>query len=143
MQQNCPLSFNRVRQATINFTLLFIFRAISVLITAISVLITAISVLITATGVAAAAPDFRPGSETETIIINAIDANYASAHSLLEQVVNINSGSLNIAGVREVGGVFMREFAALGFSTRWVTDTQADFTDWMTQMQFVTDRQTD
>lgn len=39
---------------------------------------------------------------------------------LLEQVVNINSGTLNLAGVREVGEVFRKEFDALGFKTEWV-----------------------
>jgi glutamate carboxypeptidase len=34
--------------------------------------------------------------------------------------VNINSGTLNLAGVREVGEVLRRELDALGFTTRWV-----------------------
>jgi len=59
-------------------------------------------------------------SEIETNIVNAIDANHDNAHRLLEKVVNINSGSLNLAGVRKVGDVFMQEFDALGFNTRWV-----------------------
>ena len=39
---------------------------------------------------------------------------------LREQVVNINSGTLNVAGVRQVGAVFQKEFDALGFKTEWV-----------------------
>lgn len=39
---------------------------------------------------------------------------------LLERSVLINSGTLNPAGVREVGALFRKEFDALGFSTRWV-----------------------
>jgi glutamate carboxypeptidase len=42
------------------------------------------------------------------------------ALTLLEKVVNINSGTQNFAGVREVGKVFQQEFDALGFKTRWV-----------------------
>jgi glutamate carboxypeptidase len=42
------------------------------------------------------------------------------ALKLLERSVLINSGTLNPAGVREVGAVFAAEFDALGFSTRWV-----------------------
>jgi glutamate carboxypeptidase len=42
---------------------------------------------------------------------------------LLERVVNINSGTQNFAGVREVGKVFQQEFDALGFKTRWVDGT--------------------
>jgi glutamate carboxypeptidase len=39
----------------------------------------------------------------------------------LERVVNINSGTLNVAGVREVGRVFQQDLEALGFTTRWVS----------------------
>jgi glutamate carboxypeptidase len=39
--------------------------------------------------------------------------------SLLERMVNIPSGSLNVAGVRAVGMVFKAELDALGFTTRW------------------------
>jgi glutamate carboxypeptidase len=40
--------------------------------------------------------------------------------ALLERVVNINSGTQNFEGVREVGKVFQQEFDALGFKTRWI-----------------------
>lgn len=49
-----------------------------------------------------------------------IDKDNASALTLLEQVVNINSGTQNFAGVRKVGEVFRKEFDSLGFKTRWV-----------------------
>jgi glutamate carboxypeptidase len=42
-----------------------------------------------------------------------------SAISLLEEVVNINSGTMNHAGVRAVSEVFERELKSLGFQTRW------------------------
>ena len=51
---------------------------------------------------------------------------HVSAHSrddgvaLLERAVNINSGTQNFAGVREVGKVFDAELKTLGFKTRWV-----------------------
>ena len=38
---------------------------------------------------------------------------------LLERMVNIPSGSLNVAGVRAVGALFRAELDSLGFSTRW------------------------
>jgi len=63
-------------------------------------------------------------STTEKAIVKAIDDNQDKALLLLEKVVNINSGSLNIVGVREVGKVFMQEFEALGFNTRWVDGAQ-------------------
>lgn len=41
------------------------------------------------------------------------------AIKLLEQVVNINSGTMNHAGVKQVADVFEAEFRALGFDTNW------------------------
>lgn len=49
-----------------------------------------------------------------------IDAHDADALALLERVVNINSGTQNLKGVRAVGDVFRAELDALGFKTRWV-----------------------
>ncbi len=45
--------------------------------------------------------------------------NDASALALLERLVNVNSGTQNHAGVREVGRILRAEFDALGFTTRW------------------------
>ena len=59
-------------------------------------------------------------SETEKNLIATIDAHEQEARALLKKVVNINSGSMNFAGVREVGDVFRRAFADLGFDARWV-----------------------
>ena len=41
------------------------------------------------------------------------------AIALLERVVNINSGTMNHAGVKQVADVFDQEFKALGFETTW------------------------
>lgn len=49
-----------------------------------------------------------------------IDKNYQETLALLEEVININSGSLNKEGVREVGRVFEREFQKIGFETEWL-----------------------
>ena len=49
-----------------------------------------------------------------------VEASNAQALALLEQVVNINSGSQNFEGVRKVGEVFRKEFDLLGFKTTWV-----------------------
>ncbi len=40
--------------------------------------------------------------------------------ALLERLVNINSGTQNIDGVRKVGEVLLSEFWAAGLTTRWV-----------------------
>jgi glutamate carboxypeptidase len=42
------------------------------------------------------------------------------AEALLKESVDINSGSLNIAGVKKVGDVFAREFSKAGLNPEWV-----------------------
>ncbi|MDF2156793.1 M20/M25/M40 family metallo-hydrolase [Algoriphagus sp. CAU 1675] len=59
-------------------------------------------------------------NKDEKKLIELIDKNYQETVSLLEEVININSGSLNLEGVREVGRVFEREFQKIGFQTEWV-----------------------
>jgi glutamate carboxypeptidase len=49
-----------------------------------------------------------------------IDKDNANALVLLEKVVNLNSGTMNFAGVRAVGAALRPEFDALGFKTEWV-----------------------
>jgi glutamate carboxypeptidase len=49
-----------------------------------------------------------------------VDAHNGDSLALLERVVNINSGTQNFDGVREVGRVFAAELDRLGFQTRWV-----------------------
>jgi glutamate carboxypeptidase len=56
-------------------------------------------------------------------IVKSIDQNQSHALSLLEKVVNINSGTMNFAGVKHVGQLFSKEFQALGFKTQWIDGT--------------------
>jgi glutamate carboxypeptidase len=56
----------------------------------------------------------------ERALTTYIDAHNADALALLERVVNINSGTMNFAGVRQVGAIFRAELDALGFKTQWV-----------------------
>ena len=49
-----------------------------------------------------------------------VEADRAHGEALLERLVNQNSGSLNIAGVRAVGDMLRPEFEALGFEVRWI-----------------------
>lgn len=46
----------------------------------------------------------------EQKVMDYIDANMPRAIALLKESVNINSGTLNIAGVKKVGEIFAREF---------------------------------
>lgn len=56
----------------------------------------------------------------EQSIASAVDAGNAEGMVLLERLVNINSGTMNFAGVREVGKVLGAELDALGLQSRWV-----------------------
>jgi glutamate carboxypeptidase len=49
-----------------------------------------------------------------------IDGHAAEVESLIERLVNVNSGTLNHAGVRAVAGVLERELEALDFETEWI-----------------------
>ncbi|MES2069697.1 MAG: M20 family peptidase, partial [Pseudomonadota bacterium] len=59
-------------------------------------------------------------SAAEQNIVTAVKARSEDALKLLERSVKINSGTMNHAGVREVGQLFRAEFEQLGFKTRWV-----------------------
>jgi glutamate carboxypeptidase len=59
-------------------------------------------------------------SETEAAIAKHVVAENQRAMALLQETVDINSGTMNFAGVRKVGAVFEREFKELGFATEWV-----------------------
>ena len=59
-------------------------------------------------------------NKTERRILDRVGQNHEAALTFLEQVVNMNSGTLNQAGVRAVGQVFETEFNAIGFDTKWI-----------------------
>lgn len=60
-------------------------------------------------------------SATEQKIIQYIQTHQAKAEQLLATTVNINSGSLNIAGVKKVGAEFAKALEEAGFVTEWVS----------------------
>jgi glutamate carboxypeptidase len=59
------------------------------------------------------------GSE-EQRLVEWIDAHAEDAISLIEETVNIGSGTMNHSGVREVGRVMQRELDAIGLQTEWI-----------------------
>ncbi len=59
-------------------------------------------------------------SDKEKEIVAQIDKMFESQVDFLEKIVNINSGSAHVAGVRRVGAVFEEEFASIGFKNEWV-----------------------
>jgi glutamate carboxypeptidase len=63
-------------------------------------------------------PELTP---TEREIADYIEDHVDDSIRFLERIVNINSGTLNHAGIREVGAIFREELDSLGFDTRWVS----------------------
>ena len=69
---------------------------------------------------------FAPGASAQSVspqekaIVSYIDANEAASNALLEKLVNINSGTHNLEGVRAVGKILMAQLEQLGFKVRWV-----------------------
>ena len=59
-------------------------------------------------------------SKVERKLVKTVEANNSEAIGFLENVVNINSGTLNAKGVKEVGMVFKNAFENLNFSSRWI-----------------------
>ncbi len=77
-------------------------------------LIATVSLLLPALAVAA---NLTP---REQRAIAAVERRAPDGLALLQRLVDVNSGTLNLAGVREVGRMLEPEFARLGFRTRWV-----------------------
>ncbi len=66
-------------------------------------------------------PAASPSLSAEERALTAfIDRENPHALALLERIVNINSGTMNLKGVREVGAVLRPEFDATGFRTESV-----------------------
>ena len=59
-------------------------------------------------------------SKEEQQVIAWIDAHMPQAIEMLKESVNINSGTLNVEGVKKVGALFAKEFEKAGFTTEWV-----------------------
>jgi len=62
----------------------------------------------------------KPADRQEKAMVAYVKAHQEPAIALLEKAVNINSGTMNLTGVRKVGALLAPEFEALGFKTRWV-----------------------
>lgn len=61
-----------------------------------------------------------PPSPQERVMVQTVDAEQDRHVALLQRLVDQNSGSRNLAGVRKVHDMLAAEFAALGFAVRWV-----------------------
>ena len=58
-------------------------------------------------------------TRTEKKILKTIEINNAQAKDFLEKVVNVNSGTMNHKGVKQVGDMFASAFKEIGFNTTW------------------------
>ncbi|MGB5428370.1 M20/M25/M40 family metallo-hydrolase [Eudoraea sp.] len=58
--------------------------------------------------------------KVERKLVKTIEVNNPEAIDFLEKVVNINSGTLNAKGVKEVGMVFKDAFENINFNTQWI-----------------------
>ncbi len=61
-------------------------------------------------------------SANERALTDYVDAHLEASIRLLTNSVNINSGTLNIEGVRKVGELYTLELQQLGFTTEWVNE---------------------
>ena len=64
-------------------------------------------------------------TSAEQRMIETVDSEQERSIALLERLVNQNSGSLNLAGVEEVGRMMRAELEPLGFEVRWVPMAEA------------------
>jgi glutamate carboxypeptidase len=60
-------------------------------------------------------------SDVENKVIAYIDKHLPDAINLLKESANINSGTLNIEGVRKVGALYKKELEKAGFTCTWVS----------------------
>src|SRR5580658_5726162 len=74
-------------------------------------------ILSAAVALSAAAQSLSP---TEKAIAASVDANEQASNALLEKLVDINSGTHNLEGVRAVGKVMMAQLSDLGFQVQWI-----------------------
>ncbi len=56
----------------------------------------------------------------EKKIIVEINKQMPQTMQLLEELVNINSGTFNTTGIKNVGAILSKEFDKIGFSTEWI-----------------------
>ncbi len=59
-------------------------------------------------------------SQQEQQLVEVISADLPDTLNKLEQAVNINSGTMNFAGVKTVGKLMIEQFEAIGFQTQWL-----------------------
>ncbi|MBL7472399.1 M20/M25/M40 family metallo-hydrolase [Robertkochia sediminum] len=64
-------------------------------------------------------------SPQEKAIVKSIEQNHEAALKFLERTVNINSGTLNKAGVKAVSALYNEALSEMGFATQWIEMPEA------------------
>ena len=82
--------------------------------------VAALAALCLTLSLAGAAPAAAKLSPAETRMLATVKAEEARTVSLLEKLVNQNSGSLNLSGVEQVGRMMRAELEPLGFTVEWI-----------------------
>ena len=59
-------------------------------------------------------------SPEEKTMVAYIDANEQASNDMLEKLVNINSGTHNLEGVRAVAEIMQAQLSDLGFNVQWI-----------------------
>jgi len=62
----------------------------------------------------------------EKKLVSQINSQLDESQDLLEQLVNINSGTMNFAGVKQVAEVLIPKFESIGFTTQWLDGREFD-----------------
>ena len=65
-------------------------------------------------------PSYAELDKTERQIVKHVKQNIPQALQEIEQAVNINSGSLNIEGVKQVGKLASEQLKTIGFDVKWL-----------------------
>lgn len=81
---------------------------------------TTLSLLLACAGAALATQAAAQLTPLEQRIAADVRSRSDAAITLLQQAVDINSGTMNHAGVRAVGTLYRAELDKLGFTTRWI-----------------------
>ncbi|MBU1377147.1 MAG: M20/M25/M40 family metallo-hydrolase [Alphaproteobacteria bacterium] len=85
-----------------------------------SAVFAALAALALASPVLAAPPKGGAGSAAERKMVATVEADHARNLKLLEDLVRVNSGTMNLAGVERVGQMLRPEFEQLGFQVTWI-----------------------
>jgi glutamate carboxypeptidase len=83
-------------------------------------------VLVAAFGVPATAQNSQPLSPAEKAMVAYVDENVKGSNDLLEKLVNINSGTHDLEGVRAVAQVLMPQLSDLGLYVQWIPMEQIE-----------------